>query len=451
MKGKQLLLLFVLFISSFMVGEQVLASERISGESRYHTAVEISKSGWSRADVVVLAKGNDFPDALAGAPLAYEYQAPILLTQENQLHSATEKEIVRLNAKKVIILGGTSAISLVVEEKLKKMGLEVERIGGKSRYDTAALIAKQLSSKKAVVASGANFPDALAVAPYAARNGIPILLTKRASLPNETKTALQGKTSTILVGGTGVIAEGVMNDIPNAVRYSGSDRFGTAHQIITKLALGKEKAYVATGSQFADALAGSVLAAKNNAPIILTNATYVPGSVHQTLSQEQFTSLTLFGGESAINEATRAELQTLSLVDGDMSSVSEEEWEVFVQVNKERHKENLPPLRLHVGLSEVARLKSKDMHDKGYFAHQSPTYGSPTEMMRDYGFSGRASGENVAAGYTSSTSVMDGWMNSEGHRSNILSKSFTHIGVGYHSGDKGYRQYWTQLFYTPNY
>src|SRR5690606_2671706 len=101
-------------------------TNRLAGDDRYRTAVAISQEGWKSADTVVLATGADFPDALAGGPLAYQQNAPILLTRPASLFEATEKEIVRLKAKKVIILGSTTAVSKAVEKKLKDMGLAVE-------------------------------------------------------------------------------------------------------------------------------------------------------------------------------------------------------------------------------------------------------------------------------------------------------------------------------------
>ncbi|MBP3950219.1 cell wall-binding repeat-containing protein [Bacillus suaedae] len=446
---KVVTLLLPLLALSILFIQNADAAARISGESRYATAVEIAQEGWQSSETVVLARGNDFPDALAGGPLAYHFDAPILLTARDSLTSVTRSEINRLQAKRVIILGGTSAISKSVEDTLKSMGVEVERIGGKNRYDTAARIAKKLPATKAVVASGQNFPDALAVAPYAARNGLPILLTSKESLPAETKTALTGKTSTIVVGGTGVVSNQVVNQLPSAKRYSGTDRYGTAKEIITKLPLAGGRAYVATGTNFADALAGSVLAAKRNAPIVLTNSTNVPNVVRQTISESNITSLTVFGGTAAVNEATSNLLSSIGLIDGDINKVSSQEWDVFLKVNEERVKANLKPLRLSVDLSAVARVKSKDMHDVNYFDHQSPTYGSPFEMMDDFGITYRRAAENIAAGYTSASAVMEGWMNSPGHRANIMNKDLTHIGVGYYKGTNNYREYWTQMFITP--
>jgi len=86
-----------------------------------------------------------------------------------------------------------------------------------------------------------------------------------------------------------------------------------------------------------------------------------------------------------------------------------------------------------------------DMRDKNYFSHQSPTYGSPFSMMKNFGISYRTAGENIAAGQQTPQEVVTAWMNSPGHRANILNKSFTHIGVGYAKGGS-YGHYWTQMF-----
>jgi uncharacterized YkwD family protein/spore coat assembly protein SafA len=121
------------------------------------------------------------------------------------------------------------------------------------------------------------------------------------------------------------------------------------------------------------------------------------------------------------------------------------EHQVIQLTNQERAKQGLPALKPDWQLSRVARYKSADMRDNRYFSHTSPTYGSPFEMMRDFNISYRAAGENIAMGQTTPQQVVQGWMNSEGHRRNILSQKFTHIGVGYAKGGSG-RHYWTQMF-----
>lgn len=124
----------------------------------------------------------------------------------------------------------------------------------------------------------------------------------------------------------------------------------------------------------------------------------------------------------------------------DSGSVSSLERQVVALVNQERAAYGLSPLTLSTDLSDGARLKSQDMRDNRYFDHNSPTYGTPFEMMRSLGITYRAAAENIAMGYRTAEAVVDGWMNSPGHRANILSDKYTEIGVGHVDG------YWTQWF-----
>jgi len=124
------------------------------------------------------------------------------------------------------------------------------------------------------------------------------------------------------------------------------------------------------------------------------------------------------------------------------SSVQAIEVEIVKLVNQERAKRGLSALKLNEKLSDVARLKSKDMSEKKYFSHTSPTYGSPFDMMKKFGISYRTAGENIAQGYTTAQAVVNAWMNSEGHRANILNANFKEIGVGYYANGN----YFTQMF-----
>jgi uncharacterized YkwD family protein len=114
--------------------------------------------------------------------------------------------------------------------------------------------------------------------------------------------------------------------------------------------------------------------------------------------------------------------------------------EVVRLVNEERAAAGLKPLQVHAGLTTVAMDKAKDLYHNNYFSHYSPTYGSPFDMMRSYGISFRYAGENIAKGQRNPQEVMKAWMNSDGHRANILSPNFTHIGVAYYNG------VWVQAF-----
>lgn len=133
--------------------------------------------------------------------------------------------------------------------------------------------------------------------------------------------------------------------------------------------------------------------------------------------------------------------QTLSIPTAD-SAVSNFESRVISLVNDIRKENGLSPLAANWELSRIARYKSQDMVDKRYFSHTSPTYGTPFQMIKAFGLSFRTAGENIAYGQTTPEFVVNAWMNSSGHRANILNSSYKQIGVGYVSSG----HYWTQMF-----
>lgn len=130
----------------------------------------------------------------------------------------------------------------------------------------------------------------------------------------------------------------------------------------------------------------------------------------------------------------------------DTTTLSLEE-QVLVLVNKERASQGLKPLIMNWEVQRVARYKSNDMRDNNYFSHQSPTYGSPFDMLKKFNIKYSTAGENIAKGQKTAEAVMNSWMNSEGHRKNILNPNFTEIGVGYSAGKS--TTYWTQIFIKP--
>ena len=139
------------------------------------------------------------------------------------------------------------------------------------------------------------------------------------------------------------------------------------------------------------------------------------------------------GNQGSGNESTGTENE---------SNISEYERKVADLVNEIRVENGISPLTLNAELSNVARIKSQDMKDNQYFSHTSPTYGSPFDMMKSFGITYKTAGENIARGQQTPEAVVDAWMNSDGHRANILNASFTEIGVGYVADGN----YWTQMF-----
>ncbi|MDG5471568.1 cell wall-binding repeat-containing protein [Jeotgalibacillus sp. ET6] len=278
--------------------------ERISGKNRYETAVELSQTEWDSADTVILARGDNYADALAGVPLTSMYDGPLLLSRTAALPSSTLDEIKRLGAKKVVVLGGEGAVSAEVVTTLKNQGITVERLSGKDRYETAAKVAEKFGkSSKAVVVNGQNFPDALSVASYAASQNTPILLTKSSSLPKATKDALAKLETnrTFVVGGFGVVSDEVMGQVPDAHRISGKDRYATSLEVAKFFGQDSDTVYVATGRDFADALSGSAVAAKSGSGLYLVGSS-VSDDLGEHLKKEKINYAKVIGGKTIVSD-----------------------------------------------------------------------------------------------------------------------------------------------------
>lgn len=286
--------------------------ERIYGSGRVQTAIEISKAGWpDSSDYAVLVTAYNFPDALCAAPLAKKHNAPLLLTEGSALNSNVKEELKRLNVKNVIIVGGPGVISNAVFNSVKAIA-GVERIYGADREETSVDVAKRIGgATSAVLATGLDFPDALSISSIAASKGMPILLTGKNALSAKVEKYLKdnGITTTYIVGGTGVISQAVEAKAPGAVRLAGSSRVQTNYEIIKRFSsqFDFKKVYVATASDFPDALAGSVLAAMTSSPIILAEGPILSDTnviVKEYIKEGS--SVIALGGLSAVSDSVMA-------------------------------------------------------------------------------------------------------------------------------------------------
>ncbi|MEB1808296.1 MAG: SpoIID/LytB domain-containing protein [Bacillaceae bacterium] len=289
--------------------------DRIAGDNRYDTAARISQRGWNRADTVVLARGDDFADALAGVSLAHRHGAPILLTSSDRLRSEVRAEIERLGASNILILGGNQAIHSSVERELRnELNLSVRRIAGTNRIETAVQIAREVApngSGTVAVVNGYDFPDALSIAPYAAQQGIPILLTRQSSLPSATQNIVRdlGATNTLVVGGATVVGTEAVRDLPSVRRLAGDNRYETNIRVHNHFSNSKSHLYVATGAHYADALTGAALAAKEGKGIILTRSTSLPTVASNFLADKGVYQFTILGGPIAVHSDVVNELR----------------------------------------------------------------------------------------------------------------------------------------------
>jgi uncharacterized repeat protein (TIGR02543 family) len=281
---------------------------RLSGPSRYETSVEISKARCSHADYIVLATGEDFPDALCAAPLATKYGAPILLTLKNSLPAAIENEIDRLKPHEIFLVGGTGVISDNIKTVLQNKGIKVTRISGLDRYDTSLEVAKYVNSsiQEAFIVTGDNYPDALSIASYAGNKQIPILLTDKNKLNDKINNYIRSKgiTKTYVIGGTGVVSDNVLSSLPNAERIYGSNRYETNYKVLSRFSFSYGENYFATGESFADALSGSALAGASNNPIILVGDS-MPDNIINSLKQnrDMMKMKKILGGTGAVSDS----------------------------------------------------------------------------------------------------------------------------------------------------
>ena len=284
-------------LKAILRGEQANVN-LVAGEDRFTTAVEVSKQlvGENEtANAVVLVGEDAIVDGLAAAPLAKKVGAPILLTKENQLPEATEKEMLRvlgnnLSNKTVYLVGGEARISKELEAKIAKLGVKVERLAGNTRFETSLKIAEKVTSGATVdtafVVGGNGEADAMSISAYAAKKEAPIVVVDKNEVSEEAMELLEGKNIEI-IGGTGVVSEEVEAQLKEmvkedstqdntVVRLAGNTRQETnakvinAHYSNPTVALIAKDGYVGGNGKLIDALTAAPLAAEMNAPIILT-------------------------------------------------------------------------------------------------------------------------------------------------------------------------------------
>ena len=281
---------------------------RIDGRDRIETAINISKKNYDRAKTVIVVRHDLFPDSMTASVLAKLKDAPILLNPTAKLDSRVGDEIKRLGAQEVIIVGGQDSVSEKVREDLKVYDADknVERIAGADRYGTSEMVAKRvvgITGKKntGVVASGQVFPDALSVGTFASRDGYPILLVKKDSVPSQIQNAIKDLdiNKTYIAGGTNTISKSTEAKLPGVLeRMAGNTRYETSVAIAKSKFGASKEAYIASGEEFADALVISPISGKFNRPTLLVSRNKNTNSPVKTyIRNAGFTSITAIGGE----------------------------------------------------------------------------------------------------------------------------------------------------------
>lgn len=263
-----------------------LKQNRIVGEQRYQTAIEVSKSGWFKADNAVLVSGYDLVSALCSSPLAKLKNAPVLLTEEGKLTNDTKAELIRLGVKNVYLIKSNNNISSSVEQELKSLGINLHTISGNNMYDMSLKVANEINKiskvNKVVIVNGEKgLADATSISGPAAQNNMPIILTSENKGLNYAKNFINNSNikQKYVIGGEAVIPSYLLNEIGSIERLSGSDRNDTNLKVIEKFytsgSLNKVfvvKNGMKQSSHLVDAISVGSLAAKESSPILLSGS-----------------------------------------------------------------------------------------------------------------------------------------------------------------------------------
>lgn len=280
-----LLSVLILSNSSFaFANTNNIKQERLIGNQRYQTAIEVSKSGWYKADNAIITSGFDLVSALCSTPLAKLKNAPILLTDESKLHNDTKAELIRLGVKNVYLVEAGNRLSSKVQSDLKALGVNVHYIKGKDIYDMSLNVANEINkitsvTKVAIVNGETGLADATSISGPAAQNNMPIILTSKSKGLNYAKSFINNSKikEKYVIGGETAIPSSIISGIKNVQRITGLNRDETNMNVIKKFYPNKKldkvfivKNGIKNNSHLVDAIALGSLSAKKNSPILLT-------------------------------------------------------------------------------------------------------------------------------------------------------------------------------------
>jgi putative cell wall-binding protein len=293
------------------------AVDRVEGPDRYSVAAAVAYRAFpDGADTAFVVTGANYPDALSAGPAAVHRDAPLLLTKRDSLPPAAAEVLAHLAARDVYVVGGPDSVSAEVVAQIESTGATVHRIGGADRYAASRALAADAftgagaGSGLVYIATGANFPDALAAGGAAGNAGAPVLLVRGAAptLDAETEAQLRdlGVTRIKIAGGPASVSTGIekaLAAIAPTTRLAGPDRISAAAAINLDAYGTSERAFVVTGYKFPDALAGSAWAGKLGAPLYVSRAECLPPVVSAAFFQQKVKQVTLIGGPASLAPA----------------------------------------------------------------------------------------------------------------------------------------------------
>ncbi|NQX34874.1 cell wall-binding repeat-containing protein [Herbiconiux sp. VKM Ac-2851] len=294
--------------------------ERQGGADRYGTAAEVSRQTFAPGvPVAYIASGAAFPDALSGGAAAAADGGPVLLVAPDDVPAVVAAELRRLRPARIVVLGGSLAVSDGVLAALKAFAPKVDRIGGADRFEVSAAVSAETFAEHptvAFVASGAAFPDALAGGAAAGLDGAPMLLTRRDGVPAAVTAELRRlkPDRIVLLGGQAAVsgeAESELRLIAPTSRLSGADRFAVSAAISHESfpVVRTDTVFIASGETFPDALAGSPAAVTTWAPVLLARRDSLPQATVDELDRLRPSRIVVLGGPAAISAATMDKLK----------------------------------------------------------------------------------------------------------------------------------------------
>ena len=290
-----------------------IPSTRIAGRNRQLTAVEVSKTLFKHADVVILTSSNKMVDSLAASPKGIAINAPTLFVEKDSIMDEVLQEIKRLNPSKIIIAGGEESISDDVAKQLQQLGIKQQRVAGADRFETAVKLGEQIranstNKKEIILVNGFNNIDALTAGSLASKLNIPILLTQSDQLNETTKKAIKdwGIEKVTIIGGQTQVSETIASKLSkegiSTSRLSGRTRVDTALEVAKAVNSDPDKVIFANKDTFADALLAPYLSNAEQAPIVLIDKDEASVSVKQYLRDNKIKNGIILGGEKSIEE-----------------------------------------------------------------------------------------------------------------------------------------------------
>ncbi|HBE8153551.1 TPA: cell wall-binding repeat-containing protein [Clostridioides difficile] len=275
---------------------------KLAGEDRIDTSLKISSYKWQNAENAVLINSNTIADALCSAPLATAKNAPVLLTEKDNLNAKTKEEIKRLGVKNIYVIGSTNTISANVEKELNNLNINVKRIGGTDRIDTSLKIAKELENvdSVAVVNGYKGLADAVSIA-SPAKSNTAILFAEKDNLNKNIEDYAKTFNKTYVVGGESSISKNIANKLKNVIKFAGTDRTDTNAKVMdyfyTDKALNNvlvAKNGMANEGDLIDALSVGPVGAKEDSPVLLAGKN-LSTSQKNFIKKHEFSKVTQVG------------------------------------------------------------------------------------------------------------------------------------------------------------